>query len=777
MTASQMALALNPLDGLPASGVEAAWIEPESARGRLARANGQAFGIEAVFGRTFGGAWPNDQEWRDLLHPDDASRVIDAYAQRDADGGFDAVYRLVMPDGESRRVRDRLHLLRDRSRLRIVSVLGEARAAEPVARRIEAPAEPRDMDLTGTEVLGHAGPIARAGAPTAGAPSWLATALGECVVRCDHVGRVIEAFGPGDCLPAPVDALIGHRLSELGTLPPAMIEAWSTALERTIDTRRAQICGYEIVDDGATRAFEARMLPLDGGQVVAVIRDVTERNRLRGRVEFIALHDLLTGLGNGRAMRERLAAWITSGRRADGQDEQRTVPVCLMLVDLDRFKQTNDAHGQSIGDTLLRLIAQRLRREVHSELRGRPHHADEARVESPPAAAAGEENLLIARIGGDQFAVAWRLVDAGAPPGADVAARCAAMATRLLGALGSPTRLAGQTLFARASIGMALYPDDARDAPTLLSQADAALMRAKKAGRNQYRRHGDDAPRTRDTGPPNDEAAMRAALAAGEFSLVYLPKFELASSLVADAVSSSGERGALVPGAVLSVEALVRWRVPGGELLIPHQFIPLAESSGMIRPLGDWVMRTALAEVAGFAAQGGARVGVAINVSLLQLHDRSFVQSVEATLREHGFAPGELTIELAETAFVEDIRLVADALAELSALGVRLAIDHFGAGTAGLVALKSLPVDEIKIDRSFVAGASIDAFDATIVAGLIDMAHNLGISVTADGVERIDQIASLSQMRCDAIQGYFIGDPMSASELVAMSRLWRNTRS
>ena len=227
---------------------------------------------------------------------------------------------------------------------------------------------------------------------------------------------------------------------------------------------------------------------------------------------------------------------------------------------------------------------------------------------------------------------------------------------------------------------------------------------------------------------------------------------------------------------MLSVEALVRWRTARGDVLVPYQFLPVAESSGAIKPLGDWVLRTALAEVAAFESQGAARVGVAVNVSMLQLHDRTFVQAVEAALAESGMAPSELTIELAETSFVEDVRLVSDTLAELSSMGVRIAIDHFGAGTAGLVALKSLPIDEIKIDRGFVAGASIDAFDATIVAGLIDMAHNLGIRVTADGVERFDQVASLSQMRCDALQGFLVGEPMSAAELVALPRLWRRNR-
>ncbi len=328
----------------------------------------------------------------------------------------------------------------------------------------------------------------------------------------------------------------------------------------------------------------------------------------------------------------------------------------------------------------------------------------------------------------------------------------------------------------RASIGVALYPSDALDPSTLLSHAEEALKRAKRAGRNQFRRHGDTG--LRDVAqPPTDHGALRAALAADQFLLVYQPKFELASSLSAQVLGdTAGRRAAPAAGAMIAVEALVRWRTTTGALLAPRDFLPMAETSGMIRPLGDWVLRAALAEASRFAETGGARVGVAVNVSLLQLHDRAFIDTVADALAEFGFAPDELTLELAETAFVDDVRLVGDVVAELSALGVRLAIDHFGVGTAGFVALKALPIDEIKIDRSFIAGAAIDAFDATIVAGLIEMAHNLGMTVTADGVERVDQIAALNQMRCDAIQGFFVGEPMTAAELVAARSLWRHAR-
>lgn len=615
----------------------------------------------------------------------------------------------------------------------------------------------------------------------ASAPAWLDTALAEAVLRCDHAGRVVEILGPGALLPVPKDALLGRRVAELTEWPAALRQAWSAALDRTFDTQRAQICAYDVEVAAGLRSFEARMHPLGTGQAVIAIRDVSERNRLRDRVEHVAMHDLLTGLPNLRALRERLEAWIGRGPRAEvARAAQHVIPVALLIVDLDRFKQSNDLNGRSIGDSLLRLVAQRLAREARRELRGRPYDPDDARnpnvVDDGPIE---DDRLLVARIAGDQFAVAWRMSDLAddARDAAGCAARSAAFATRLITALGAPTRLAGQTLFVRSSIGIALWPADAGDAATLFSHAEAALMRAKRSGRNQYRRHRDDDPGERAASvPPDNEAALRRALASNEFLLVYQPKFELVSSIVADA-ARPGEKGALAPGAMIAVEALVRWRTPDGALLIPHEFIPLAESSGIIRPLGDWVLATALAEAARFAAQGGARVGVAINVSLWQLHDRAFVHGVDAALREHGFAPGELTIEIAETAFLEDIRLVADTLAELAALGVRLAIDHFGVGTAGLVALKSLPISEIKIDRSFIASAAIDAFDATIVAGLIEMAHNLGIVVTAEGVERADQIAALSQMRCDAMQGYFVGEPMPASELVALPRLWRKTRA
>ncbi len=597
-------------------------------------------------------------------------------------------------------------------------------------------------------------------------PRWITAALDEAIVRCDHAGRVVETAGPPELLPVDEAALIGRRIADVEQLPQPLRQAWQTAIDRCLDTQRAQIAAFRHDRGSGPRPFEARVLPVDGFAVVA-IRDVGEREQLRERVEWLAMHDAVTGLANVRALRERLTTWTRGGVTAS------PTPVALLIVDLDRFRQANDLHGRSIGDSLLKLASQRMLREAAGEIQGRASDRED------PIASLGVEeaeriaSLVVARLGGDQFAIAWRL-DGRSDPG--VAA--SALANRLIGALGTPTRIVGQTLFVRASIGVAVYPVDALDPATLLSQAEGALKRAKQGGRNQFRRHGDTSA-SGTAYPPADEVAMRAALAAGQFSVVYQPKFELASSLSSQLLSgdaSARRPGAPLPLALIAVEALVRWRTPSGALLAPHDFIPLAETSGMIRPLGEWVLRTALAEASRFVDEGAARVGVAVNVSLLQLHDRAFVETVADALGDFGFAPDELTLELAETAFVDDVRLVADTVAELSALGVRLAIDHFGVGTAGFVALKSLPIDEIKIDRSFIAGAAIDAFDATIVAGLVEMAHNLGKTVTADGVERIDQVAALNQMRCDAIQGFFVGEPMTAADLVAAKSLWRHAR-
>jgi diguanylate cyclase (GGDEF)-like protein len=688
---------------------EAVWVESERGKPfQAAPRDRSARAIEAVFGRAFANGVPTDAEWRDAIHPDERQQAVAALAAGRAGAPYDVIYRAVAAGGGERRIRDRLHPVADRWLLRIVNVL-------PV------------------QAVGF-------GLPAEG----LAAALDDAVLFIDHAGSIVATMGQSAALPDTPASLLGRRVADLDELPVAARHAWTRALERSLDTQRPQIVAYERDRGDGARPFEARIVPTREGAVV-VIRDVGERNRLRERVDHLATHDPTTGLGNVRALRDRLAQWLPPGGPATGIGA-----VALMVVDLDRFKQANDLLGRSLGDGILRVVAQRLARE-----------AEQAAIGS------GDPDAVLAtRLGGDQFAIAWRL---GTTVRTDSGAAVRSFAERLLTTLAAPTRIAGQTLFVRASIGAALAPDDARDATTLLSQAEGALRRAKLAGRNQFRRHGDDA-RTAPVTAPIDERALRAALAAQDFHLVYQPKFSLAAS-APHAYDVIPVAAGTLAESFVGIEALLRWRRPGGTVLAPEEFLPLAEAVDAMRPLGDWVLHTALAETAELIRSFDRRIGLCVNLSLMQLHDRTFVETVATALARHGFAPHELTFEIAETALRDDVRLVADVVAELSALGVRIAVDNFGAGTGGLMALKSLPIDEIKIDRAFIAGAAIDAFDATIVSGLVEMAHNLGKLVTADGVERVDQIAALSQMRCDSIQGFFIGEPLPARELATMESL------
>lgn len=734
------------------SGDEASWIESHASGSVTPDPQLDAIAIARVFGRTFAQGCPSDVEWRMTLFPGDAARAV---KRRESHHRYDMTYRIVLPDGGSRRVRDRLRRLGEHASLRIVTVLGESAPVERGAAF--APSS-----------------FASIGDTSADAP-WIDRALDEAILRCDAARRIVEVLGPAELLPMSKLVLLGMPVHDVVGFAPEAGTAWTAAVDRACDTQRPQICAYSLDRDGAEQRCEARVLPLPDGGVVLAIRDVSERDRLREKLEAVAMHDLLTGLPNLRALRETLVRWM----KPSADD----AAVVLALVDLDRFKQTVDLAGRSIGDALLRIVAQRLQRALLAHLRA-------SRIASASLAHASaadlKERLVVARIGGDQFAVALRH-DAHAGHDADLLrdhlrADATALAARILATTSEPARLAGQLLFARACVGLAVHPFDARDASTLFSHAEAALLRAKRNGRNQARRHGDDdvgddvEPGSTDP----DERALRDALSAEDFVLVYQPKFDLATSqIVQDGDGGSdGSEVAPVPGEIVAVEALLRWKRAGdaqSDWLIPQRFLPLAESSGVIRPLGEWVVRTAIGEVARYARARGVAPSLAVNVSMTQLVDRAFVDAVAVALAANDWPAERLVLELAETALVEDVRLVADALDELSASGVKLAIDHFGVGTAGLVALRALPIDEIKIDRRFVAAARDEPADAAIVEGLTAMAHRLGMRVTAEGVEDAGQVATLAALGCDALQGFFVGEPMVAHALFADDRLWVGT--
>lgn len=386
-------------------------------------------------------------------------------------------------------------------------------------------------------------------------------------------------------------------------------------------------------------------------------------------------------------------------------------PLAVLLLDLDQFKEINDTLGHDVGDDLLRAVADRLRAAL-------------------PASA------TLARLGGDEFAALL--------PGADVATATTA-AGALLAVLDAPLAVAGHALRVGASVGIARAPDDGTDLVALLRRADVAMYVAKRGRRGlavyDPAEDGHSAARLARV------AALRAAIAAGDLRLHYQPKLEL------------------LEGRVAWVEALVRWPHPTEGLLPPAAFISLAERAGLIVPLTRWALDTALAQAAAWA-RAGRPLGVEVNLSAWDIADPALPDVVGALLAAHAVPPARLRLELTETALLADTAYTATALARLAALGVGLAVDDFGMGHSSLAYLRRLPVDELKIDRSFVSRLAVDAGDAAIVAHTIGLGHALGLAVTAEGVEDATTLDRLRALGCDRAQGYHLGPPMPPDELL-----------
>ncbi len=423
------------------------------------------------------------------------------------------------------------------------------------------------------------------------------------------------------------------------------------------------------------------------------------------RLRFQAMHDTLTGLPNRSALYEHVGRVTASVGTFGGL-------AALLLIDLDRFKEVNDTLGHDHGDRLLQDVAERLRAALRS----------------------GD---TLARLGGDEFAVVLK----------DLPDRAASveLATRLLGALERPFVVRGVTVQLEASVGVALCPDHGLDVTTLVRRADVAMYEAK---REEGHVRVYDAARD-----PNSPARLqragelRTALAAGELVLHYQPK-----------VSVDG-------GEVTGVEALVRWQHPEHGLLAPAEFIPLAERSGMMGDLTRWVIDAALAQARAWQDQG-IEVPIAINLAAANILDAALPGAVAERLA-HWDVPGDrLTCELSEHTVMADPRRAQDVLDRLRALGVRLSLDDYGTGHSSLTYLKRLPLDEVKIDRAFVAGIVGDANDALIVRSTIDLARNLGLEVVAEGVEGADVLDRLRTLRCHEAQGFHLSRPLPPDALV-----------
>jgi diguanylate cyclase (GGDEF)-like protein/PAS domain S-box-containing protein len=451
-------------------------------------------------------------------------------------------------------------------------------------------------------------------------------------------------------------------------------------------------------------------------RLIVAVQDISRRKEAEAAMLRMASHDALTGLPNRLLLQDRLAQAIAHAQRTRKQ-------VSVMFVDLDRFKHINDSLGHDAGDQLIVEIARRL-------------------------AGALRESDTVARQGGDEFVVV--LADIAGPEDAAV------VAGKLLDSLFQPVSLCGQELFPSASLGIAMYPQDGRDSETLLKAADSAMYRAKADGGNHHVFFAADmAAETQ--AHLRIENGLQRGLLREEFLLHYQPQVDVGS------------------GRIVGIEALLRWQPQDGPMVAPADFIPLAEETGLIVPIGEWVLETALRQQARLARlTGGTPPRMSVNMSARQFRQQDVAAKVERLLKDTGCEASWLTLEITESVLMENPVAAAETMARLSGMGVHLAVDDFGTGYSNLANLKRFPIHCLKIDRSFVSdiggGKDAEGDDAAIVKAVIALAQSMKLDVIAEGVESAAQLDFLGANGCKQMQGYYFSKPVTAGEVEGLLR-------
>jgi len=527
----------------------------------------------------------------------------------------------------------------------------------------------------------------------------------------------------------PVE-LVGQRLSDFGTFVTtdghAVEPQWRSPFRDV---------PFEAKDrSGSVRYFLISSLPIYNPQTGAfegirgTATDITERKSDEAKILYHAHYDPLTDLPNRTLFFDRLSNAIEAAR-----DDDRLV--ALLFIDLDRFKVVNDSFGHIVGDRLLKMAAERLKACVRETDVVARYGGDEF---------AALTEHTVARLGGDEFTII--LQDIAEPHDSAV------VAGRVIEALSEPFQLNRFEAFIGASVGITTFPSDGDDAITMLRNADMAMYRAKESGRNAYRFFTPEmnAAAVARMDLQND---LHRALERGEFSVVYQPIFEPATARVAGA------------------EALIRWNHPTRGLVPPDQFIPLAEDTGLIVPIGEWVLRTACAEASVWQEMGWPGLGISVNLSRRQLQRNLSQDDVRQVLVETGLPAHLLAFEITESLIMDDTDHALSWFKAIKDMGISLSIDDFGTGYSSLGYLKHFPVDVVKIDRSFVSDLDVAGGDVALIEGIIALAHSLGLRVVAEGVETTEQLEFLRSHKCDLAQGYLFSKPLAAEDFrTLMSR-------
>ncbi|MGK5070717.1 putative bifunctional diguanylate cyclase/phosphodiesterase [Janthinobacterium sp. AD80] len=482
---------------------------------------------------------------------------------------------------------------------------------------------------------------------------------------------------------------------------------------------------YTLTHADATRHFEARLVATGADEVLGLVRDISERKRTEEQIRRLAYCDSLTGIPNRQAFLETLERELVRSKEHDKK-------FAVLFMDLDAFKRINDTLGHDVGDHLLKVVSERLRETI------RPSDLV-LRAEYELGGISGGSNL--ARLGGDEFTI---LI-----PDLERVEDALNVAHRVKEAMRRPFMIEAHEIFVTASIGISLYPEDGEDCNSLLKYADTAMYHAKNCGKNNAKLYSSSLT-MEIMSHVKMEVGLRKALQNNELYLLYQPQIDVPSTQI------------------VGVEALVRWRHPERGIISPTEFIPLAEETGLIVPIGEWVLRTACNQAKAWQSDGGRAIRMAVNLSAKQFKDENLMQIVLSALADTGLDARLLELELTEGTLMDDARATMVTLEQLRGIGVYLSIDDFGTGYSSMNYLKRFDVRALKIDKSFIAGLPQDAENAAITRAIIAMAHGLKMVVVAEGVETDEQLLMLEEYGCDMAQGYFLGHPSPHDTITAM---------
>ncbi|HEU5361118.1 MAG TPA: EAL domain-containing protein [Candidatus Deferrimicrobiaceae bacterium] len=528
----------------------------------------------------------------------------------------------------------------------------------------------------------------------------LMRAIPDLIFRIGVDGTVLDLLsGDSSGKHTTVDRWAGRKLSEM--ISDGVAEEVFRHADQARETGEVGVFEYTLTHRGEQRNFEARVISIPDGESLFIARDVTDRKKAEDRLTYLAYHDSLTELPNRVTFNERLILDLARAKR-------RKEVVGVLLIDLDRFKEVNDTLGHESGDHLLVAVARRLRETIR-------------------------ETDTLARLSGDEFCIIL-------PDQKDVNAALDA-ASRIRHAFMTPYRIGEHEIHMTASLGLSLFPHNGEAPDTLMKYADIAMFRAKALGRDTLQVFSEEmsiAVQER----AKMEKGLRTAIERNEFRVFYQPEIDLETGLIVGA------------------EALVRWNTSDDGMIPPMKFIPIAEETGAIIPMSEWIIRTACAQAKKWQDEGFSPFRISVNISARLFQQYDLAKTVLHILRQTGLEPNSLELEITESVAMQNMEASMETLWKLNEFSIRVAMDDFGTGYSSLAYLKKFPIQLLKIDRGFIRELDHNPEDRTIVQAIIAMAHTLKIDVVAEGVERPEQLDLLKSFGCGYAQGFYFGKPV-----------------